>query len=299
MVSPSARKAAARTLKEERKHSERRACRAALISRGAFRYAQRLKPGENEVRQAIRRIAREHPRYGYLRAWATLRREGMKVNHKRVHRVWKTEGLSLKRKRPGRRRHERSEITRKAEWPNHVWSYDFMEDRTERGRRIKILNIVDEYTRVCLASRVEPSMGARGVIETLERLSRTCGMPGHIRSDNGPEFAAKAVKRWIEERGAGTIYIEPGSPWENAYIESFNGKMRDECLNMEIFRNGQEARHVIESWRKEYNERRPHSALGWQTPSEFATRAASVGRATPSLHLQPPEQPDTLSSQVV
>jgi transposase InsO family protein len=296
MVSPSVRKAAALLLEDEFEYSERRASEMALISRGALRYVHRIKPDEPELRQSIREVAYEYPRYGCERTWTTLRREGATVGKNRVHRIWKAEGLSLRRKRPRRRRQVRSEVARKAEYRNHVWTYDFMADRTAKGGQIRILNVVDEYTRECLAARVEKSMGAREVIDTLEWLFLTRGVPEHIRSDNGPEFTAKAVKEWLARSGCGTIYIEPGSPWENPHIESFNGKMRDECLNMEIFSNGQEAKELVENWRIEYNERRPHSALGWLTPSEFATRAASVGRATPSLPLQPPQQCVILSS---
>lgn len=296
MVSPSARKAAAFVLEEEYEYSERRACEVARVSRGAFRYVHRIRLDEPELRQAIRAIAYENKRYGYRRTFTTLRREGATVGKNRVHRIWKAEGLSLPRRRPKRRRYAKGEVARKAERRNHVWTYDFMEDRTEKGGKVRILNVLDEYTRECHAARVEKSIPAAKVIETLSWLFLTRGAPEYIRSDNGPEFVAKAVKEWLARSGCGTIYIEPGSPWENPYIESFNGKMRDECLNMEIFANGQEAKEVVENWRIEYNERRPHSALGWQTPSEFATRAASVGRATPSLPLQPPQQCVILSS---
>jgi putative transposase len=296
MVSPSVRKAAAKMVEEEHEYSERRACEVALISRGAFRYVPRIRPDEASVRQAIRAIAYEHKRYGYRRTFTTLRREDMRIGKNRVHRIWKAEGLQLPRHRPKRRRYAKGEVARKAEYRNHVWTYDFMEDRTEKGGKVRILNVVDEYTRECHAARVEKSIPASKVIETLEWLFLTRGAPEYIRSDNGPEFVAKVVKGWLKQNGCGTIYIEPGSPWENPYIESFNGKMRDECLNMEIFANGQEAREVVENWRIEYNERRPHSALGWLTPTEFATRAASVGRATPSLPLQPPQPSVILSS---
>ena len=296
MVGPSARKAAALLLEEEFEYSERRASELARVSRGALRYVHRIRPDEPTLRQAIRTIAYENKRYGYRRAFRTLRREGATVGKNRVHRIWKAEGLSLPRKRPKRSRYVKGEVARKAEHRNHVWAYDFMEDRTEKGGKVRILNVLDEYTRECHAARVEKSIPAAKVIETLEWLFLTRGAPEYIRSDNGPEFVAKAVKGWLKQNGCGTIYIEPGSPWENPYIESFNGKMRDECLNMEIFSNGQEAKEVVENWRIEYNERRPHSALGWQTPSEYAMRAASVSRATPSFRLQPPEKQVILSS---
>ena len=159
-----------------------------------------------------------------------------------------------------------------ASYPNHVWSYDFVEDRTERGGKLRILAIIDEYTRECLAIRVEPSIPASVVIEVLEWLFLTRGVPKYLRSDNGPEFVARAVCQWLKESGCQTLFITPGSPWENGYIESFNDKLRDECLNREIFRNGQEAQAIVETWRQEYNNYRPHSSLGYLTPAEFARR---------------------------
>ena len=164
------------------------------------------------------------------------------------------------------------EIVNKAEYPNHVWSYDFMEDRTEPGGKLRILNVIDEYTRECLAIRIEPSIPASTVIEVLEWLFLTRGVPKYIRSDNGPEFVAKAVCGWLEKSGCQTLFIEPGSPWENGHIESFNDKLRDECLNCEIFRSGKEAQVIVEAWRQEYNNYRPHSSLGYLTPVEFAKR---------------------------
>jgi len=164
------------------------------------------------------------------------------------------------------------EMINKAEYPNHVWSYDFVEDRTERGGKLRILAIIDEYTRECLAIRVAPSIPASAVVRVLEWLFLTRGVPKHIRSDNGPEFVARAVCHWLEESGCQTLFINPGSPWENGYIESFIDKLRDECLNREIFRNGGEAQVIVENWRQEYNNYRPHSSLDYLTPSEFAKR---------------------------
>ena len=277
--------------------SERHASCLVGISRSVVHYQERRRPDEEGLSARIRELASEHSRYGYRRITALLRREGEEINAKRVHRVWKAEGLSLPQRRPRRRQYgPKGEVLRKAEYPQHVWSYDILEDRTERGSRLRILTVLDEYTRESLAIGVGRSVSAQTVVEELKGLFFSRGIPEHIRSDNGPEFVAKAVRDWLEESRCGTLYIEPGSPWENPYIESFNGKMRDECLNMEIFANGQEAKEVVENWRIEYNERRPHSALGWQTPAEFATRAASVGRATPSLLLQPPQQCVILSS---
>lgn len=225
-------------------------------------------------------------RYGNKRITEQLRREGWRVNRKRVHRIRKEEGLILPRKRPRRHRcGQPAERLQKARYRDHVWSYDFVEDRTEKGGRLRILAILDEYTRECLALPVAPSMNAQGVINELEWLFLTRGVPEFIRSDNGPEFVAKAVQKWLSEQGCQALYIEPGSPWENGYVESFNGKFRDECLNMNLFHNGAEARGVIQAWREEYNKRRPHSSLGFLTPVEFAAQAVSAVSATPQQHL--------------
>jgi len=287
MVTPSARKAGVRHLVGHGIVSERRACHVVEVSRSCVRYVRRSTPQEAALRQEIRSLAGRHKRFGYRRIAALLRRKGIEVNTKRVHRIWKAEGLSLPARRPRRRRcGPKGEVIRKAQRPNHVWTYDFMEDRTERGGRLKILTVLDEYTRESLAIRVERSVDSHRVIGTLARLVRQRGAPDHIRSDNGPEFVAQAVQAWLTARGARTIFITPGSPWENAYIESFNGKLRDECLNMEVFRSGKEAQMMAEAWRKDYNEHRPHSSLGYLTPAEFADRSGSSSRATPSFRFQ-------------
>jgi len=289
VVSPSARKAGVKHLKEHRICSERRACRIVGISRCAVRYRPRPRPeDEQALTDEIKTLAGRRKRYGYRRITALLRRKGFKVNHKRVHRIWKEEGLALRRRRKKRRRvGPKAEMIHKAEHPNHVWSYDFIEDRTERGGRLKMLAVMDEHTRESFVIRVEKSLDSGQVIETLMDLFEEHGVPEYIRSDNGPEFIAYALQKWLEQSGCQTIYIEPGSPWENSYIESFFGKFRDECLNMEVFRNGREARLVVENWRKEYNELRPHSSLGYLTPAEYAARAVSSSRATPSFRSQP------------
>lgn len=189
---------------------------------------------------------------------------------------------SLPQRRPKRRQYgPKGEVLRKAEYPQHVWSYDILEDRTERGNRLRILTVLDEYTRESLAIGVGRSVSAQTVVEELKGLFFSRGIPEHIRSDNGPEFVAKAVRNWLEESGCGTLYIEPGSPWENPYIESFNGKLRDECLNREIFRNTLEAQIIIECWREEYNRHRPHSSLGYLTPEEYAAQCRAEAGATP------------------
>ena len=253
--------------------SERHASCLVGISRSVVRYQQRRRPDEEGLSARIRELASEHGRYGYRRITALLRREGKEINAKRVHRVWKSEGLSLPQRRPRRRQYgPKGEVLRKAEHPQHVWSYDILEDRTERGNKLRILTVLDEYTRESLAIGVGRSVTAQSVVEELKQLFFSRGIPEHIRSDNGPEFVAKAVRDWLFESRCGTLYIEPGSPWENPYIESFNGKLRDECLNREIFRNVLEAQVIIESWRQEYNRYRPHSSLGYLTPEEYAAR---------------------------
>lgn len=237
------------------------------------------------MREKIGELAHRHRRFGYRRIAVVLnRQERVKVNVKRVHRLWKEEGFSLKRRGPKRRSYgPKGAVVNRAQRPGHVWTYDFVEDRTMRGGKLKLLCVVDEFTRQCHAIRVEQRMGSHQVIETLEQLFALHGRPGHLRSDNGPEFIAHAVQHWLAAHSTGTIYIEPGSPWQNPYIESFNGKLRNECLNQEVFANGQEARVIIEAWRRDYNEQRPHSSLGYLTPDEFAARWRNSSRPTASL----------------
>jgi putative transposase len=230
-------------------------------------------------------LAREHPRYGYRRITALLRREGWSVNRKRVHRLWRQAGLKVPQVQRKRRRlgsSDNSCTRRRSERPNHVWSYDFVLDQTADGRRLKVLPIVDEYTRECLTIEVERSLTAEDVVSTLEYLFEVRGEPEHIRSDNGPEFIAEAVKGWLARRGAKTLYIAPGSPWENAYSETFNSRLRDELLDREVFESLKEAKVLLEDHRLDYNHRRPHSSLGYRTPAEFA--AACQRPASAALH---------------
>jgi len=214
-------------------------------------------------------LASKYGRYGYRRITALLRREGWRVNHKRVQRIWRQEGLRVPSKQPKRARlwlNDGSCVRLRAEYPNHVWSYDFVADRTHDGRALKMLTIVDEYTRECLAIRVERQQRSPQVLEQLADLFIKRGPPAFIRSDNGSEFTADLVRKWLRALGVGTLFIEPGSPWENGYIESFNGKFRDELLNGEIFFTLAEAKTVVEAWRREYNEFRPHSSLDYRPP---------------------------------
>jgi putative transposase len=215
-------------------------------------------------------LATQYGRYGYRRITAMLRQEGWQVNHKRVERIWRREGLKVPQKQPKRGRlwlNDGSCIRLRPEYKDHVWSYDFVMARTSEGRAFRMLNIIDEYTRECLAILVKRRITSQDVIDVLFHLFIFRGISEHIRSDNGPEFTAKAVREWLERLGVKTLFIEPGSPWENGYIESFNGKLRDELLNREIFTTLTEAKILLEQWRKEYNQVRPHSSLGYQPPA--------------------------------
>lgn len=287
-----------KVLKSELEYPERQGCELVGVSRSVARYEPQEREGEADLRSRIRELSRRHKRYGYRFVTELLRREGQIVNHKRVYRLWKEEGLALPRKRPKRRRAgETVEVVNKATYRDHVWTYDFVEDRTDKGNKLRMLNVMDEYTRECLAIRVERSIDSFKVMDTLNWLFLTRGVPAHIRSDNGPEFIAKTLKDWLAESGCKTIYIEPGSPWENPYIESFNGKFRDECLNREIFTTAREAQEVVERWRREYNEFRPHSSLGYMTPSEFSLRYGSSSRPPVSLRFHSGDSIDDTSTE--
>jgi putative transposase len=255
--------------------SERRACRVIGQPRATQRYRSRRATQERALLKEILTLSARNPRYGYRRVWALLRKEGFHVNKKRVHRLWREAGLRV----PARQRKRRSlrvggsenGCTRmQAEHKDHLWSYDFVMDRTDYGRRLKMLVVVDEYTRECLWIEVERSITAKDVVKVLATLFEERGEPALIRSDNGPEFVARAVRRWLEVCGVKTLYIEPGSPWENAYAESFIGRFGDELLKREVFASLLEAKVLVEEYRKHYNERRPHSSLGYRTPAEFA-----------------------------
>ena len=263
--------------------SERRACGAIGQPRSTQRYAGRKAERDRRLVERMVGLSRENPRYGYRRVWALLRREGWSVNKKRVHRLWREEGLKVPQRQQKRRRvlegaSENGCKRRRAEHKDHVWSYDFVMDRTEDGRRLKMMPVVDEHTRECLAIEVERSITAEDVIGTLARLFGQRGAPAFVRSDNGPEFVARALKRWLEVSDVGALYIEPGSPWENAYAESFIGRFGDELLKREAFAGLVEAKVLAEEYREHHNHRRPHSALvGYRTPSEFAASCGSAG----------------------
>jgi putative transposase len=252
--------------------SLRRSCALCHLSHSSLRYRSRVqRRTQNQLlAERLRGIARTHPRYGYRRVHALVRRELPTVNVKRVHRLWRLERLSLPCRRPRKRRADRT-VCRPVEatQPNQVWTYDFVHDACANGQRLKILTLTDEFTRESLAIEVATRMNAQQVIQVLDRVIRGRGAPMYIRSDNGPEFIARAMQRWLQQQSIQTAYIEPGSPWQTAYGESCNGRLRDECLNMEWFRNLQEAQVVIAGWRRHYNEARPHSSLAYQTPDAF------------------------------
>jgi len=261
--------------------SERRACRALQQPRSTQRYQKDVPEDEEMLRAKVIELASKYGRYGYRRVTALLRNQGWIVNHKLVERIWRKEGLKVPQKQPKRARlwlTDGSVIRLRPEFPKHVWSYDFMHDRTHNGVAYRILNVIDEYTRECLAVKVARSLTHKDVLEVLNDLFLEHGVPVHIRSDNGSEFTAKKVREYLSKPEIKPLFIEPGSPWENGYIESFNGKMRDELLAGEIFYSIIEARVIIEQWRWHYNQIRPHSALGYRPP-------------TPAVFIAPSPQP--------
>jgi putative transposase len=253
--------------------SERQACRVLKQGRGTQRYQPAHRTDEDALTQAIIALASEYGRYGYRRITAKLQEAGWAVGKDRVQRIWRREGLKVPQKQRPRGRlwlNDGSCVRLRPERANHVWSYDFVSAMTHDGRTLRMLTLIDEYTRESLAIRVARRLGRYEVIEALADVMLFRGTPEHIRSDNAPEFVAKELRQWLAKLGTGTLYIEPGSPWENGYCESFNGKLRDECLNGEIFYSLKEAQIVIEKWRVAYNTKRPHSALGYRPPAPAA-----------------------------
>ena len=264
---------------------------------GQHRSTQRNQPrareDEERLTADIIALARDYGRYGYRRIAELLRRAGWAVNDKRVERIWRREGLKVPTKQPKRRRlwlNDGSCVRLRAERPNHVWSYDFVHHRTHDGRAFRMLNIVDEFTRECLAIRVARKLKSTDVIDALSDLFLIRGVPAHIRSDNGPEFVADAVQKWIGAVGARTAYITPGSPWENGYVESFNARLRDELLNGEIFCSLREAQIVIEQWRRHYNQARPHSSLGYKPPAPEVIVLSPPASPSPLVRAAPTAQ---------
>ncbi len=268
-------------------------CRVIGQPRSTQRYRRVEADDEAALTAAIVRLASAYGRYGYRRITALLRGEGWYVNHKRVERIWRREGLKVPAKQPKRGRlwlNDGSCIRLRPNWPHHVWAYDFVMARTHDGRAFRMLTIIDEYTRECLAIDVARRLRSDDVLYRLAALFVDRGPPDHIRSDNGAEFTATAVREWLARVGVKTLYIEPGSPWENGYNESFNGKLRDELLNGEIFYSLKEAQVLIERWRQHYNTVRPHSALGYRPPAPVTIAPNRTDPACAMDGLQP-DQP--------
>lgn len=260
--------------------SERRACRVLGQARSTQRYRSVKPEGDSALAAAMDKLRKRYKRSGYRGVWIRLRRAGWRVNRKRVHRIWKAEGWQIrkrKRKPRGRGSSENSCAVQRAEYRGHVWSYDFVLDRTEQGGLLKFLPILDEKTREAHAIEVGRSFTGKQVVEVLLRLFQIHGEPDYLRSDNGSEFMAKVVQDQLKEAGVKTLFIAPGSPWENGYSESFNSRFRDEFLDRELFTSAQEAAVLAEHYRVEYNLERPHMSLGYLTPAEFAARWAPGG----------------------
>jgi putative transposase len=273
MVSPSSRRRAVKWVAEEGLGSAAQACRALGLARSSYYLVGQKRRSSQKLERKIIALSEEHPRYGYRRITALMRRKGKAVNAKRVQRVRRQAGLQVKERQKRTRRLGPKLFKRlRAERANQVWSWDLLYDQTEHGRSLRILSLIDEYTKECLALQVGYSLRALDAIKVLQAAISRYGSPEYLRSDNGPEFIAKAIQDWTNEQRIGSIYITPGSPWEQAHVESFHDKLRDECLNREIFGSLTEARVILEQWRIEYNQVRPHSALGYQTPEEFAAR---------------------------
>jgi putative transposase len=271
-VSAGQRRQAACWLQETFGASQRRVCRVLRQPRSTQRQTPKAKEEEGRLVRRMLELVGRRPRYGYRRIWALLRREGWRVNRKRVYRLWRKQGLKVPKKQRKKRRLGSGVngcVRRPAQHKNHVWAWDFLHDRTSDGRALKWFTLVDEFTRECLALEVRRGMTAGAVKEVLAGVVRDRGAPRHIRSDNGPEFIAKAIRSWTAEAGLETLYIEPGAPWQNGYAESFNSKVRDELLNAEEFGSLLEARVLAKEWGRDYNQFRPHSSLGYRTPAEY------------------------------
>ena len=283
LVSPSRTRQAVRHVQVACEVSERRACRTLGQPRSTQRYQAQTPDDEARLVHQMLELVRQHPRFGYRRIWALLVADGWRVNVKRIERLWRREGLKVPRKPRKKRRLGSSANAchrRRAERMNDVWCWDFVFDHTTRGTTLKWLSIVDEFTRECLTLKVDRRLTAEDVIDTLAELFAARGVPRHIRSDNGPEFIAKAIQKWTQQLEIGTLYIAPGAPWENGYAESFHSKLRDEFLGTEIFESLHEARQLTTQWKRGYNQVRPHSSLGYVTPAAFAAACAASVRPT-------------------
>jgi putative transposase len=260
--------------------SERRACRITGQNRSTQRHCPQIAPDDAALRKRLRKISEQRPRWGYRRAHGRLLTEGFSLNRKRVQRIWREEGLRVPAKAKKRRRLGESTTAAdrlKAEHPNHVWALDFCHDATDDGRELKFLNIVDEFTREALAIEVHRTINAEETVKVLECLAAERGAPANLRADNGPELTAAVLREWCRRGCTDTAYIEPGSPWQNAYVESFNARLRDELLNAEVFTSLAEAQVLAADWRGDYNANHPHSALGMMSPARFAAGRQRIG----------------------
>jgi putative transposase len=285
-VSPARKREAVTKLCRELGMSERRACRILSQPRASQRRTPQPRNDEPALIKRMLELVRQRPRFGYRRIAALLREEGWRASSTRIYRLWRKEGLRVpknKRKRRSLGTSANSCDRRRAQHKDDVWTWDFIFDRTTAGSPLKWLSIVDEYTRECLTLKVDRSITSEDVIDTLAELFAMRGVPKHIRSDNGPEFIAHAIRDWLTQVEVETMYIAPGSPWENGFAESFHSRLRDEFLALEVFESLVAARKLTQAWKDDYNHHRPHSSLGYVTPVEFAARCAASVRATPSL----------------
>lgn len=283
MVSPARRRDAVGHVRERLPVSERKACSALAQPRSSQRYRSRGGGGEEErLEKRMLELVGERPRFGCRRIHAMLVTEGFRVNRKRVHRLWKKNGLRVPVRQSKKRRlgsGANACSRRRPERRNDVWAWDFVHDRTEDGRMLRFLTVVDEFTRECVALEVARSFSAQDVKRTVARAIGERGAPARIRSDNGTEFAARAIREACRELNVETMYIEPGSPWQNGYAESFNSRVRDELLNSELFSTLAEAGYLAREWRRDYDTKRPHSALGYLTPASFAASLSAKADA--------------------
>jgi putative transposase len=265
-------------LTSQRGLSQRSACRILGLSRSVACYQLRQPKKDQATGQELIRTAQRYPRFGYRRAAAWLQ-----LGETRTKRLWRQLGLQLPKRRPRRRRCGSDIRVPAAQAPNAVWTYDFVHDQLASGTQLKMLCVLDENTRECLGIEVARWLRSHDVILMLSRLMKLYGKPQYIRSDNGAEFTAAAVMRWLRDQNIGPAFIAPGSPWQNGFVESFNGKLRDECLNREWFRDAREARIIIERWRHFYNHQRPHSSIGYRTPAKARQDWINKGNIDPRL----------------
>lgn len=268
MVTTAARRSAASFVRDELQLSRRRACGLIGISESSDRY-QSVRKASPELKEMLVRFAQDRPRWGYRRLHVLVRREGFTVNHKRLYRLYRAEGLAVRRRRRRRLARPRIALTASTR-PNERWSLDFVSDQLADGRVFRTLNVVDDHTRECPGIEVDTSLSGQRVVRLLERLADEYGLPAALVLDNGPEFTSRALEEWAYRRGVQLHFIQPGKPTQNAFVESFNGRFRDECLNEHWFASLAEARERIEEWRVDYNQVRPHGSLGNQTPHEYA-----------------------------